>query len=87
MNNKLSSNNLKKQKVFRKRKLPEHVTPSPENTLLQAHVKEPTVLVQSAFASQLSVLAVHSSTSRIQRRVIHTAEFMKVNINDHALCT
>ena len=78
--------------LCRSRILPEHVTPSPENPLLQAHVNEPTVLVQAAFVSQLSVLAVHSSISRIQRRaihyvrrtVIHSAEFIIFNLYIHS---
>lgn len=40
-----------------------HVMPSPLYPALQAQVKEPAVLVQAALASQLSVPAVHSSTS------------------------
>src|SRR5215217_3577597 len=39
------------------------VTPSPSYPALQAQVKEPVVLVQVAFSSQLSVPAAHSSMS------------------------
>jgi hypothetical protein len=38
-------------------------TPSPVKPALQAQEKEPGVLVQVAFASQLSVPSVHSSSS------------------------
>lgn len=37
--------------------------PSPLNPVLQEHVKLPSVLAQTAFESQLSVLSEHSSIS------------------------
>ena len=42
---------------------PSHVTPFPVYPSLQAHVKEPGVLVQVALVWQLLVFSVHSSTS------------------------
>ena len=65
---------------FTLRKLPEQVKPFPEYPLLQAHVKEPIVLAQAAFALQLSVLVVHSSTSGMQRIVIHSAEIIVIKL-------
>ncbi len=41
-----------------------HDVPGPVNPLLHAQVNEPAVFVQSALVSQLSVPAVHSSSSK-----------------------
>ena len=46
-------------------KIPVHSIPLPVNPELQAHVNDPTVFVQAAFLSQLSVLRVHSLLSKI----------------------
>ena len=43
---------------------PVHDCPFPVYPLLHLHVKLPTVLVQAALLSQLSVLVEHSSMSR-----------------------
>ena len=40
-----------------------HVTPSPENPLMQAHVNDPGVFVQAAFAEQFDAPVVHSLMS------------------------
>lgn len=40
------------------------VTPSPENPVLQLHVNEPSVLVQTASSWQLSVPSSHSLSSK-----------------------
>jgi hypothetical protein len=39
------------------------VVPSPSNPAIQAHAKDPSLFVQTALASQLSVSIVHSSMS------------------------
>ena len=43
---------------------PSHVIPSPKYPVLHLHVNEPSVFVQAAFASQLSVADSHSSISK-----------------------
>ena len=44
--------------------LPEQEVPFPVYPVLQAHVKDPSVFVQAALASQLWVLREHSSLSK-----------------------
>ena len=62
-----------------KKNLPSQVTPSPENPLLHVHVKDPMVLLQAAFASQLSVLAMHSSISIMINSWYHYIHFLFIS--------
>ena len=53
---------------------PVHVCPFPVYPVLHIHVKLPTVLVQAALVSQLSVLVVHSFMSKEWMCYINKAE-------------
>ena len=66
---------------------PVHDCPFPINPLLQVHVKLPTVLVQLALVSQLSVLVEHSSMSRTKKWwLVNTAISYKVYENRNKYC-
>ena len=56
--------NLTPQKMNKGSKLPVQIMPSPLYPVSQAQVKEPAVFEQTAFWLQLSVLMVHSSSSK-----------------------
>ena len=60
--------------------LPLQDVPEPVKPDLQAHVKPPFVLVQSALESQLWVLAVHSFTSGIVQNVLKYRNTIRVSI-------
>ena len=59
----LQNSKDKKKKHFKQSNSPEHVVPIPVNPLLQAQVKEPSVLAHVAFEWQLCVPSVHSLLS------------------------
>ena len=67
-------------KVWKSLFLPLHDVPEPLKPDLQAHVKPPFVLVQSALESQLWVLAVHSFTSGVVQNVLKYRNTIRVNI-------
>ena len=67
-------------KVWQVLFLPLHDVPEPLKPDLQAHVKPPFVLVQSALESQLWVLAVHSFTSGDIKNVLKYRNAIRVNV-------
>ena len=63
--------------------LPAQDVPEPLKPDLQAHVKPPFVLVQSALGWQLWVLAVHSFTSGVIRNVLKYRNEIRLNIKTY----
>ena len=59
----IKSKLVKKTKPHKLRSSPSQTMPSPDHPDLHAHIKLPFVLMQSAFASQLSVSVAHSFSS------------------------